>query len=219
MSGFESFKPKTCATEAGPAPDYLKGHKASGIKVGDRVKVVRRAADLEGGWVNGWDHDHMDAAIGREFKIERDCGSLGFSIDVGDDWYDFPYFVLEKVEPEPWKPKAGEECWQRFSDNDGRKVFVRGLYGSWAWVATDQDPGRRGVLLNRGDLRPLPPKPPVEIGDVVHVICKRNYERYGLVCLIDPDNCTFQLFPNSTQDPVFDWRKVTITKLVPEAKP
>ena len=73
---------------------YLVLHKASGIKVGDRVKVLRSAAGNEMGWFNSWDSG-MDAAIGKEFIITEDRGVSGFHIpDIG---YRFPFFVLEKV--------------------------------------------------------------------------------------------------------------------------
>ena len=35
--------------------DYLKGQKASGIKVGDKVRVTRKANSHENGWNTFWE--------------------------------------------------------------------------------------------------------------------------------------------------------------------
>lgn len=77
------------------ASDYLKGHKASGFKVGDRVRVTRIAKDYEWGWPLVW-INRMDSYVNEEGIIREDIDS-GFDIDFGDgeEYYYFPYFVLE----------------------------------------------------------------------------------------------------------------------------
>ena len=73
---------------------YLVLHKASGIKVGDRVKVLRKAADYEMGWDNPWDNDDMTPTIGEELTVNGDMSEDGFHMEGG---YNYPFFVLEKV--------------------------------------------------------------------------------------------------------------------------
>lgn len=76
---------------------YLKEHKASGLKVGDVVRIVRKAKSYEGNWKNTWP-DAMDRYVGRTFEIYADHGLSGF---YSSEWsYSFPYFVLEKVQDE-----------------------------------------------------------------------------------------------------------------------
>jgi hypothetical protein len=83
---------------------YLKGHKASGLKVGDKVRVLRKAKDHEGGWDGGW-VDENNESIGKVFTITQDEGLLGFELNDAPDpfpeklfeGYNYPFFVLEKV--------------------------------------------------------------------------------------------------------------------------
>ena len=72
--------------------DYLSGHRASGLKVGDKVKVVRKSNDKEGGWGDIW-APSMCGFVANEYEIQKDDNDFGF---VLNDWR-FPYFVLEKV--------------------------------------------------------------------------------------------------------------------------
>ena len=71
--------------------EYLKKHKASGIKVGDIVKVVRRAESFENGWNDVWEQS-MDEAIGQISTVTADDDDGGFELNY-DCFY--PYFVLE----------------------------------------------------------------------------------------------------------------------------
>jgi len=86
--------------------------KASGIKVGDTVKVLRKAKNDEMGWNNTWDSgwtggngvsDSMDNCIGKTFKVSRLEGSAGITLE--GTGYSFPFFVLEKMPaPKPAVP-------------------------------------------------------------------------------------------------------------------
>lgn len=76
------------------ASTYLINHIASGIKVGDKVKVLREAESNERGWGCAWNYEQMDELVGTTSTITDDFGSLGFRLS-GD--FVFPYFVLEKV--------------------------------------------------------------------------------------------------------------------------
>lgn len=77
--------------------------KENGLKKGDYVKVTRRAKDHEDGWDGHWTKDR-DYFIGKVIPVSNICESTGVIVSYCCcDWagYDFPYFVLEKVEPEP----------------------------------------------------------------------------------------------------------------------
>ena len=79
---------------------YLQKHKASGLKIGDRVKVIRKAKNHEQGWRSFWS-DEMDGFIGKECVIMRDKNAQGFALHnpANPRPFYFPYFVLEAVTP------------------------------------------------------------------------------------------------------------------------
>lgn len=71
---------------------------ASGIEVGDKVRVLRRAKDHEMGWDNSWIDDRMDRFIGGVYEVAVvDEDGIRFSSSVGPR-FSFPFFVLEVVE-------------------------------------------------------------------------------------------------------------------------
>ena len=77
--------------------------KENGLKKGDYVKVTRRAKDYEDGWDSRWTKERDDF-IGKVIPVSDIGESTGVILSYCCcDWagYDFPYFVLEKVEPEP----------------------------------------------------------------------------------------------------------------------
>lgn len=74
---------------------YLAMHKASGIKVGDIVKIIRAAEEYEMGWVNGWNRS-MTRDVGKYFEVTRDIGQKGFRLGV--EGFKYPFFCLEKIE-------------------------------------------------------------------------------------------------------------------------
>lgn len=77
--------------------------KENGLKKGDYVKVVRKAKDYEDGWDSRWTKERDDF-IGKVIPVSDIGESTGVILSYCCcDWagYDFPYFVLEKVEPEP----------------------------------------------------------------------------------------------------------------------
>ena len=75
---------------------YIDSHKASGLKVGDRVKVLRKCKSYKDGWGNTWESE-MDSSIGNVYEIVVDKGTFGFRLPLDNDRYCFPYFVLEKI--------------------------------------------------------------------------------------------------------------------------
>jgi len=93
---FSEWKP----VEKPKEPDYLTAHKACGIKVGDWIKVTRKAESCEKGWKGNW-YSTMDGYVGRVGQVIRDLKSgflISFYLEKFEFPWDFPYFVLEKVE-------------------------------------------------------------------------------------------------------------------------
>lgn len=81
--------------------------KANNIKVGDKVKVIRKCETEENGWGCTWNIHVMDSAVDKVFKIVNSHYQKGILLRIGIDdcWFDcwFPYFVLEKVEEPEFK--------------------------------------------------------------------------------------------------------------------
>ncbi len=74
--------------------EWVKKHK---LKEGDKIRVVKKAKSYDNGWNNLW-NDTMDKFINKECIF---CGYSVNSIQVKnkelDDWFNFPYFVLEPI--------------------------------------------------------------------------------------------------------------------------
>lgn len=74
---------------------YIAGQKASGIDVGDTVRVVRKAESYSNGWATCW-CEGMDSYIGEERNVCVIDGDYGIKLR-NEGGYAFPYFVLEIV--------------------------------------------------------------------------------------------------------------------------
>lgn len=96
--------------------------KENNLKVGDLVRVTRKADSHEDGWANLWAQD-MDEAVGRVgtvSHISANLAELGIGVDApGVGEFMYPYFVLEKVEQE-YAPYD-------FGDRDCRTILVGDL--------------------------------------------------------------------------------------------
>ena len=79
---------------------YEKRQAECGLKVCDKVRVIRKAEDYEDGWDNNWVGAYMDDFVGRIGKIvgERPCAGFRVFCEELNVRLWFPYFVLEKVE-------------------------------------------------------------------------------------------------------------------------
>ena len=87
--------------------DYVKKHLQSGLKIGDRVKVIRIAKDHEAGWDFVW-VENMNCTVNKIGKIIPignyivDRPGKGFRIEFEDKTLHsscYPYFVLQKIRP------------------------------------------------------------------------------------------------------------------------
>ena len=80
--------------------NYLEGHRNCGIKVGDQVRVTRKAEDNENGWGDFWVED-MDAEVGKILIVVEDYKKYGFAcqenLEENALRWGYPYFVLEKI--------------------------------------------------------------------------------------------------------------------------
>lgn len=72
---------------------YTQAQDASGLKVGDKVKILRKANTHECGWYNSWLFD-MDKLVG-ETEVIDSISTYG--IRFKSKPYEYPFFVLEKV--------------------------------------------------------------------------------------------------------------------------
>ena len=74
----------------------------NGINKGDKVRIVRKADNYEGGWFRFWNPD-MTKAVGKVGTVSHIStnrgGASGIEVDVLDVGpFLYPYFVLKKVE-------------------------------------------------------------------------------------------------------------------------
>ena len=109
--------------------------EANDIKVGDYVKVTRKANEHEHGWKGLW-LDDMDESVAKTLMV-KDIGIYDNNIGLEDDYY-YPYFVLEKIElpkPEYVPFESKEEFIEAFHYHDNAKYSetedILMNYGMW----------------------------------------------------------------------------------------
>lgn len=108
--------------------DYITSQNKSGLKKGDKVKILRIPELREAGWIGSWSFSPNRNYI-EPFKIEGDCGELGFLIQTMLDTKEnisffAPYFVLEKVKPKPIRIiDLPANCWIREKGDNRRWVY------------------------------------------------------------------------------------------------
>lgn len=164
------------------ADDYLRGHRASGIKVGDRVKVLRRAGDGEGGWEGSWT-PKTDDFIGKEFTVSLNLDKGGFALK-GTNFAVVPYFILQKIitSPVKWEPRLREICTYRHpTTNEIFRAYPRGITKEWVWLCTPDVGGGEmgsGIVVRPTSLGPLLP---AQAGDEVKVSVGQFQHYYGVM--------------------------------------
>ena len=122
-------------------PSYLELHQASGLKVGDWVKITKVAESREKGWNALW-NNKMSTFIGSIVQITTDLGEHGFKIGGAGEW-NYPCFVLEKAYRRPATEADEHLEVQWASDPDGKY-----------WLASVFQP--RGDSYPRAVLEPMP---------------------------------------------------------------
>jgi hypothetical protein len=83
--------------------EQIKFLKENKLKLGDEVRILYNAESFENGWGQSWDCG-MNDWIGKTAKIHYISNHSGIMLKLSDDnpyhHYYFPFFVLEKAEPE-----------------------------------------------------------------------------------------------------------------------
>lgn len=132
---------------------YCKWLADNGIKTGDEVLVTRKAANNEDGWDHSWAKE-MDAAVGKVLKIEAiGKDSVFLSYDDGE-WWEYPYFVLEKVEQKyvPFDLSNEEDratlrgAWLKLKEHSN-EVMVKAIYPFFNKVSIDNEEVSPDFLL------------------------------------------------------------------------
>jgi hypothetical protein len=105
---------------------YLKYQRNSGLKAGDKVKVLRSAVYMELGWNECW-LDLKDKFIGKVFTIvEVEATGITLRYDENDScaWH-FPFFILEKVNTPTIEFLMPDDMWEKSEcDEDDIQDFT-----------------------------------------------------------------------------------------------
>ena len=99
---------------------YLAEQEASGLKEGDKVKVLFKVPSQARGWQNSW-VDEMDKAIGKIFTIKT-LKLNGVSFKELTPY--FPFFCLEKIEVEEEKEESYEDLISSLDIYSGSKEVI-----------------------------------------------------------------------------------------------
>lgn len=96
--------------------------KENDIKLGDKVRILRKFNDFENGCDVGMNKDgKMDSLVGTVGKVSAiDDESIEVDSE-GDCWF-WPYFVLEKVENEPEAEDEPEDAKPQFKVGDKVRI-------------------------------------------------------------------------------------------------
>lgn len=110
-----------------------------GLKAGDKVRILRKFDDCEQGFHCGMNSEgKMDCLVGKVVEVWGiDARSICLYNEDKSDWWVWPYFCLEKVEPEyvPFDLSKEED-----------RTRLRG-----AWVRHKQNPERENLITGLGD--------------------------------------------------------------------
>ena len=130
-------------------PSYIelanKWIEENDLKVGDYVRVTRKAKSNEKEWSDSWSV-YMDYYIGKTVCVDsigKEYGTIFLSLD--NSLYNFPYFVLEKVEnPECVPFTSMEELASIYEDTmQGYDIytFIDNLRCNGMWIRCKEDCG------------------------------------------------------------------------------
>ena len=130
-------------------PSYIelanKWIEDNDLKVGDYVRVTRKAKSNEKEWSDSWSV-YMDYYIGKTVCVDsigKEYGTIFLSLD--NSLYNFPYFVLEKVEnPECVPFTSMEELASTYEETmQGYDIytFIDNLRCNGMWIRCKEDRG------------------------------------------------------------------------------
>ena len=123
--------------------------KATNLKPGDKVKVLRKANSYEFCWINKWS-PKMDKYVGKIVTVDTVDMENGIVIHDSNDrtFWGFPFFVLEKIDTYRFKDK--EPVLVRDNNNQAWmlaafKRYERNKYGySYRVYTTSTDDNATG---------------------------------------------------------------------------
>lgn len=103
---------------------YEERQRECGLKVWDKVKILKKVKSGENGWGTVWSYE-MDSWVNKIGVIIGEDYKAGFKVflEKENDWWFFPYFVLEKVEDKE-TPKHVEPVKQEEKKLINYKVFT-----------------------------------------------------------------------------------------------
>lgn len=130
-------------------PSYIelanKWIEENDLKVGDYVRVTRKAKSNEKEWSDSWSV-YMDYYIGKTVCVDsigKEYGTIFLSLD--NSLYNFPYFVLEKVEnPKCVSFTSMEELASTYEETmQGYDIytFIDNLRCNGMWIRCKEDCG------------------------------------------------------------------------------
>ena len=123
--------------------------KANNLKPGDMVKVLRKARDYESGWPIDWVHE-MDSCVGKVLEVKKIIDkSIALYTEDESDWWQYPYFILEKVvdnKDKEWTVSYGLKV------KTGDPVLMRSVSGElWTYcVFSHVHPNKEAFYPYRG---------------------------------------------------------------------
>lgn len=135
--------------------EWVKKHK---VKIEDYVRLIRAASNREDGWLNVWPST-ANKWVGKTLEVrEISESNIACYNPEEEDWFAFPYFVLEKVKHEEKEMKKSyeerQDEWIKKNDlNIGDKVRIirKAKCGEGGWLAVlaagmDAVVGKAGVV-------------------------------------------------------------------------
>lgn len=76
--------------------------RETGLKCGDKVKIIRKVESHEEGWGDEWSSGEMHDWVGQTVEVMAFNGRFGIELTRdGDQSWLFPYFVLEPIKETP----------------------------------------------------------------------------------------------------------------------
>ncbi len=134
----------------------------------------------------------------------------------------------QQTQPEPtWVPEVGTEC-ECTEPPDLMKqkpfpVIPRCVGKIWSWVGHSDhgvgDENVNGLIVTTKSLRPLPPEPPVKVGDEIRVTRKHGPPDYGKVSGVWPDKLEYAIQRGDEPERRYFWTAGGITHLRPVEQP
>ena len=102
----------------------------TGLKIGDKVKVLRKFENHELGLLIPWNPE-MSATIGEVGKVNYIYANC-IGVNVGEDYWSYPFMVLEKVEEKkPDVPDTDRYVLFLSSDDEWEIGFYCSEFRSW----------------------------------------------------------------------------------------